>query len=262
MGIRLGRVPAASLVALVLALIGPVVLGPAPSAHAYTIGWNTVATPSQSSSWGTGYGPGWVALTFDTDGAPHGPIVGVIYSAGVGGEQGTDHMDVYSTHGPAASVQGPFAGGYAYGNFNGCAWAYWTGKLRAAGDHHSPSCTTPPNHTTKIFCYDQAADRLCNDGVVQKPTEPETGVWKDITAHPATINAGGCEAWGNVGAAAIYSGARVAWANDLGHIASGRVKVRYVTKDDRAVMALVADGALPAHMRWAFLPRTCLTPAF
>jgi deoxyxylulose-5-phosphate synthase len=54
----------------------------------------------------------------------------------------------------------------------------------------------------------------------------------------------------------------VAWANLLGHVASGTVKVRYVTKDDRAVMALVADGALPAHMRWAFLPRTCLTPAF
>jgi hypothetical protein len=63
---RLARVPAASLVALVLALIGPVVLGAAPPAHAYTIGWNTVATPSESSSWGTGYGPGWVALTFDT----------------------------------------------------------------------------------------------------------------------------------------------------------------------------------------------------
>ena len=96
----------------------------------------------------------------------------------------------------------------------------------------------------------------------QKSTEPETGVWKDITAHPATINAGGCDAWGNVGAAAIYNGAPVAWANSLGHVDSGQVKVRYVTKDDRAVMALVADGALPAHMRWAFLPRTCLTPAF
>lgn len=259
---RLKGVPAASLAGLALTVLGSVLLGPAPRAHAYTIGFNTVATPSESSSWDTGYGPGWVALTFDTGGAPHGPIVGVIYSAGVGGEQGTDHMDVYSTHGPAASVNGPFAGGYAYGNFNGCAWAYWTGKLRADGDHHAPSCTTPPNHTTKIFCYDQAADRLCNDGVVEKSTEPETGVWKNISAHPATINAGGCDAFGNVGADAIYHGSAVAWANNLGHIASGTVKVRYVTKDDKAVMALVADGTLPAHMRWAFLPRTCLTPAF
>jgi hypothetical protein len=259
---HLAGVAAAPLVVFLLAVLGSVALGPAPRAHAYTIGWNDVASPSESGSWGTGYGPGWVALTFDTGGAPHGPIIGVLYSAGVGGEPGTDHMDVYSTHGPAASVDGPFAGGYAYGGFDGCAWAYWTGKLRADGAHHTPSCTQPPNHTTKIFCYDQGADRLCNDGEVQRSTEPETGVWKDITAHPATVNAGGCDAWGNVGSAAIYNGAPVAWANLLGHVASGTVKVRYVTKDDRAVMALVADGALPAHMRWAFLPRTCLTPAF
>lgn len=258
---RLGGA-AAFLGLLLLAVLGPAPLGPAPAARAYTIGFNTVATPGQSSSWGTGFGPGWVALTFDTGGAPHGPIVGVLYSAGVGGEPATDHMDVHLTHGPAASVDGPFAGGYAYGNFDGCAWAYWTGKLRADGGHHTPPCTTPPNHTTKIFCYDQAADRLCNDGRVQPATEPEAGVWKDITAHPATINAGGCDAYGNVGAAAIYNGAPVAWANPLGHLDSGRVKVRYVTKDRRAVMALVADGALPAHMRWAFLPRGCLTPAF
>jgi hypothetical protein len=249
-------------IASVLVLVALTLLGSALPARAYTIGFNALATPAESSSWDTGYGPGWVALTFDTGGSPHGPIVGVLYSAGVGGEPATDHMDVYSTHGPAASVDGPFAGGYAYGNFDGCAWAYWTGKLRADGGHHTPPCTTPPNHTTKIFCYDQAADRLCNDGTVDPVNEPEAGVWKDITAHPATVNPGGCDAWGNVGSPAIYSGAPVAWANPLGHLDSGTVKVRYVTKDRAAVMALVPDGVLPAHMRWAFLPRGCLTAAF
>ena len=79
---------------------------------------------------------------------------------------------------------------------------------------------------------------------------------------PGDDQRGGCDAWGNVGASAIYNGTAVAYQNSLGHIASGTVKVRYVTKDDHAVMALVDDGLLPAHMRWAFLPRTCLTPAF
>ena len=129
-------------------------------------------------------------------------------------EPGTDHMDVYLTHGPAASVDGPFAEATRTAGSTGAR-----GHGRQAppdGAHHTPSCTTPPNHTTKIFCYDQGADRLCTDGEVQQSTEPEAGVWKDITAHPATINAGGCDAWGNVGAARSTTASpwpsRTAWA--------------------------------------------------
>lgn len=68
----------------------------------------------------TGYGPGWVALTFDTGGQPHGPITGYLFHDGVAGAAGNDHFDASSYYtAPAASVNTPFAGGYAYGRRDG-----------------------------------------------------------------------------------------------------------------------------------------------
>ncbi len=232
------------------------------TAGAIRPGFNRVLSPASTSA-GTGYGPGWVALTFDTQGAPHGPIVGNLLYTGVGGEPAPDHMDVYTTHGPAASVAGPFAGGYAYGHFRGCAWAYSTHKFYPGGGHHHPPCTTPPNHSTRIFCTTQATDRLCNDGRAQKSAgETEAGVWKNIGRGYSGAKTGpaGCEAWANVGAPAIYSGAPEAFANRVGTIPPATpVKVRYVTKHRGAVMALVPVGLLQQGMRWAFLPRGCVS---
>jgi len=89
---------------------------------------------------------------FDTLGQPHGPITGYLFHNGLAGalRQRPLRRVVVLHTAPAASVN------------------------------------TPPNHTTKIFCYNQAAGPLCNAG--HSSTEFEAGVWKNITQHPARIN--------------------------------------------------------------------------
>lgn len=250
------------LLATLLALFGL-----ATPAYAFSTGYFAIASSGASgvSAGHTGYGPGWVALTFDTGGQPHGPIVGYLFHDGVGQAVGNDHMDVYSYYTTgAASVNTPFAGGYAYGHFNGCAWSYLdmnAYELYPEGAHHNPPCTSPPNHTTRIFCYDHAADRLCNDGT-SVSDEPEAGVWKNITSHPATIKAGGCDVVGNIGSAAIYSGGAAAPANLIGHVNSGTVYARYVSKRGDWVMGNLATNAspqFPAGIQWGFFPRGCLS---
>ncbi len=230
----------------------------AVAAHAYTTGYKKVAPPTDPARVGIGYGPGWVGLTFDKAGRAGGPIIGYLFYAGLAGATETGHMDVYHTSDePAASVNTPFAEGYAYGHFDGCAWSYLDPdglNLVREGDHHSPPCRTPTSYQTKdIFCTD-SSDPLCNDGL--SADEFEAGVWK--STRTATIASGGCDAYGNVGANAIYHGGHVVWANPLGHIPSGTVGVRYVTRLRGAAMVKVAG--LPYGMKWAFVPRSCLTP--
>lgn len=249
-----------------LAALLPGLLLAALSVPAFGLSTGYKAIASQAVQDGhTGYGPGWVALTFDTAGQPHGPIIGYLFHDGVAQAAGNDHMDVYSYYtAGAASVNTPFAGGFAYGHFNGCAWSYLdaTGaELVAEGAHHSPSCTTAPNHTTKIFCYDRAADPLCNDGS-SVADEPEAGVWKTITNHRATIKAGGCDVVANIGSDAIYNGGAAVPANAISHVNSGTVYVRYVSKHDDWVMANLASNAtpqFPSGIQWGFFPRTCLS---
>lgn len=238
----------------------------AAPATALSTGYKAIASSSASGvqAGHTGYGPGWVALTFDTDGQPHGPITGYLFHDGVAGAVGNDHFDVsrYYTA-PAASVNTPFAGGYAYGHFGGCTWSYLDSngyELSAQGALHGGACT-PPNHTTKIFCTDRARDLLCNDGT-SVTGEPEAGVWKNTGQHLATINGGGCDVVGNVGSNAIYHAGAAVPANPIVHVNSGTVQVRYVLKNDTYVMAnLSTDGSpqLPAGLQWGFYPRGCLT---
>lgn len=237
----------------------------AAPAAGLTNGYKAIASSAASgvAAGHTGYGPGWIAMTFDTNGQPHGPITGYLFHDGVAGAVGNDHFDVSSYYtAPAASVNTPFAGGYAYGHFQGCTWSYLDSngfELAAEGANHTGGCT-PPNHTTKIFCYDQAADPLCNAG--NSTDEFEAGVWKTITNHPATIKTGGCDVVANVGAGAIYNGAAPAPANRIVHVDSGTVYVRYVIKNDSYVMAnLAGDGSpqLPFGLQWGFYPRGCLT---
>jgi hypothetical protein len=240
------------------------VLGLATPAYAFSTGYFAIASSSASgvSAGHTGYGPGWVALTFDTSGQPHGPIIGYLFHDGVGQAVGNDHMDVYSYYtAGAASVNTPFAGGYAWGHFNGCAWSYLdmnANELYPEGAHHSVPCTSPPNHTAKIFCYDHAADPLCNDGT-SVTGETEAGVWK--TPRVTSIKAGGCDVVGNIGSSAIYSGGAAAPANAIGHVDAGHVQVRYVSKGDNWVMGNLSSDASPQFpwgIQWGFFPRSCL----
>jgi hypothetical protein len=248
---------------LVPLLAALAMLASATPALAFDTGYKAIASAAVQDGH-TGYGPGWVALTFDTNGLPHGPIIGYLFHDGVAGAVGNDHMDVYSYYTTgAASVNTPFAGGYAWGHFNGCAWSYLdmnATELYPEGAHHSVPCTSAPNHTAAIFCYNSAADRLCNDGSVYPEDEP--GVWKTITNHTASINAGGCDVVANIGSSAIYSGGAAAPANPIAHVNSGTVYVRYVSKRDDWVMADLASNAspqLPAGIQWGFFPRGCLT---
>lgn len=233
----------------------------AVAAHAYTTGYKNVDEPSDPRRLGIGYGPGWVGLTFDKSDKAGGPIVGYLFHAGLAGAVETGHMDVYHTSDePAASVDTPFAEGYAYGHFNGCAWSYLDPdglNLVRVEDHHNPPCHTPTSYQTKdIFCI-SSDDPLCNDG--HSKDEFEAGVWK--TTRSATIAPGGCYAYGNVGAEAIYNGGHVSWANPLGHIPSGGVRVRYVTRRRQAALVKFdAPAHLPYGMTWAFVPRSCLLP--
>ena len=134
-------------------------------------------------------------------------------------------------------------------------------RVRTRGRRAEPDrWLRPPDHTIKIFCYDRASDPLCTAGTTSD--EFEAGVWKAITNHPATINRGGCDVFGNVGSAAIYDGAASSPANLITHVNSGTVYVRYVTKHDDYVMAnLAGNGSpqLPSGLPWGFYPRGCLT---
>lgn len=69
------------LILLVVLLAG---LGLAAPADAFSTGYFAIASSSASgiTAGHTGYGPGWVALTFDTNGQPHGPIIGYLFHDG------------------------------------------------------------------------------------------------------------------------------------------------------------------------------------
>ena len=127
----------------------------AVAAHAYTTGYKKVAPPTDPARVGIGYGPGWVGLTIDKAGRAGGPIIGYLFYAGLAGATETGHMDVYHTSDePAASVNTPFAEGYAYGHFDGCAWSYLDPdglNLVREGDHHSPLVGRPPAIRPRTF---------------------------------------------------------------------------------------------------------------
>jgi hypothetical protein len=250
------------LAAVSVTLLGLLLAVAGPASASLTTGYKAIASSGASGVAGyhVGFGPGWLALTFDTNGSPHGPVIGYLLHDGVAGAVGNDHFQVsrISTK-DAASVTTPFAAGYAYGNFVGCAWSYLDdgGDELAAASGSGTDCT-PPNHTTAIFCTNHAAvaaQRVGGSG------EGEPGVWRNTSNHRASIRTGGCDVYANVGSAAIYSGGAATPKNLIAHVNSGTVQVRYVIKHGDYVMAnLGSDGSpqLPNFMQWGFYPRSCL----
>lgn len=258
-------------VLVVGAILAATALTPGVANASASAGFKAIASADASGVHGyhVGFGPGWISLTFDTNGSPHGPIVGYLFHDGVAQASGNDHFNVTTiSNKDAASVTTPFAAGYAYGNFNGCAWSYLDDggqELSDQGGSNGNDCS-PPNHTTQIFCYDHAADFLCSDGSSRDADdrEGEPGVWRTTSKHPATINAGGCDVYGNVGSDAIYHGGAANPKNLIAHVDSGTVQVRYVIKRGDWVMAnLGSNGSpqLPNFLQWGFYPRSCLTAA-
>ncbi|MGA8116247.1 MAG: hypothetical protein WCA46_21525 [Actinocatenispora sp.] len=253
---RLRRVTArwsALVVALVAALA--TVLAPATPASAWSYGFNRVQSASEDASTGTGYGPGWVTLSYQ----PDDPVIGYLFAAGTAGEGGTDHMDI---HGLVSFSNGEtYPWGYAYGNFKGCAYAYGTQKFAIEDrTNHSGECGSRPGHTSAIFCADHARDYLCNNRNIPGHSDtPQVGVMSPL--YPVTSN--GCTGYGNLGNAAFTgSGASGTPTNYLGTVPAGnQLDLRYVTKDDKWVMAKWHDHTLASGTHWAFFPRTCVTYA-
>jgi hypothetical protein len=247
--------------ALLALLVGALVGRPFP-AEAWGRGFNRVLSATEESSSDTGSGPGWVGLSYQ----PNGPIIGTLFAKGLAGEPDYDHMDIQTTRGGGHPRVYP--GGFAYGNFGGCAWAYTTKKFKIEGTAHTSSCNPPPAHTTGIFCSDHARDYLCNDGKFDPARHgSEAGVMgrggnpaePDAAAYPASIKAPSCTAFGNYGAQAFTgSGQSGSLRNPVGTVPGGTpIKVRYVTKDDRVVMAGGAPGLLNG-MYWALYSRDCV----
>ncbi len=226
---------------------------PTKSADAWSYGFNRVQSPSEDSSTGVGYGPGWVALSYE----PDDPVIGYLFAAGVAGEGGTDHMDIHGVVDYSNGERYPW--GYAYGNFGGCAYAYGTVKFAIEDrNNHSGECQSRPGHTSAIFCNDHAADYLCNNRNIPGHSDtPQTGVMDPL--YPVTSQ--GCTGYGNLGYGALNGSSSPGTpTNVLGTVpAGGQMDLRYVTKSRQYVMAKWHGHTLANGTSWAFFPRSCIT---
>jgi hypothetical protein len=258
---RLGYVFTALVVAVVLVPLASV------SADASGYGLNRVQTAAEDSSTTTGYGPGWVGLSYKRN----GPIVGYLFAKGFrftnGAVKGSaDHMDIRGTRSGAAGhpkiTRWPW--GYAHGAFNGCAYGYGTSKFAierssyatdkcAAGPHAGPNGNWW--HSETVFCTDSNADPLCSPvGVWSKGKPAGNGGPKAVTSKD-----GGCLAYGNIGASAAYGNGAPVLRHPLGKVPPHqKMALRYVTKDRQYIMAKWNAGSLAAGIEWAFFPRSCV----
>jgi hypothetical protein len=228
---------------------------PASSSAAWGIGTNDVLSNTSENSAATGYGPGWVALTFKEN----FPIVGYLFGTGTLARTKADQMDIRGTSGGnfghATITQWPW--GYAAGSFGGCAYAYGTLKfVRTSTSFMSASCATQPIRPTTVFCTDTAADPLCS----------ARGVWGDAEGTPDGRSAWskGCPAFANIGANGVFSTGAATPADYLGSVPVGQhLDLRYVTKSKEWVMAKwTGHPFVPEHATnivWAFLPRNCVS---
>ena len=247
------------------------------TAWGWDYGSNRVQTSSEDSAACTGYGPGWVGLSYKVN----GPVVGYLFGEGFQFSDGTtktsaDHMDIRSTANTTVSYESTsccsnpqditrWPSGYAQGGFGGCAYAYGTSKFAMVGDYSSSSCASGPSvtpescsgsdpwwHSESIFCTDNGTDPLCS---------PE-GVWSTCQTGegPLTVYSLGCQAYGNIGAAGAYGSGSPVPQHRLGDVPYGeKMDLRYVTKDRQYVMAKWHSGNLTSCIEWAFFPRSCVS---
>lgn len=247
-----------------VAVLVPLVTAPA-TGHAWSYGFNRVQTAAEDSAASVGYGPGWVGLSYKSN----GPIVGYLFAKDFRFADGTvkpafDHMDIRGTRdytgGHPTITRWPW--GYAHGSFDGCAYAYGTSKFAIVRpDFSSSSCAGGPNagpsgtwwHNETIFCTDSRTDYLCSPA----------GVWSDGkpagNTGPKPVTSRGCEGYGNIGAIAAYGSGTPAPTHRLGNVPAGqRMDLRYVTRNRQWVMAKWHAGSLTAGIEWAFFPRSCV----
>lgn len=249
------------------AIIG--LIGSAVPANAWTRGLNRAQTAQEDPSAGVGYGPGWVGLSYKSN----GPIVGYLFAPEFQFSDGSvkhssDHMDIRGTRdykgGHPTITRWPW--GYAHGSFDGCAYAYGTSKFaKVRKGYASGQCAKGPrqgpNHTwwrsERVFCTAYKKDKLCSPVGVWSTGKPK--------GHKGTKKARsrGCMVYGNIGAAAVYGKGKPKPQHPLGYVPPTKRKdidVRYVTKNRKYAMAKWHGHRLASGTAWAFFPRSCLTP--
>lgn len=262
---------AAWILALLALLLG--VVGSATPAGAWTHGLNRVQSKEKDDKMGTGYGLGWVMLSYKTN----GPAVGYLFADGFafpGGsiKRGSERMDIRGTldyQGRPDIHRWPW--GYAFGSFDGCAYAYGTGKFTKIRKRHATGrCAKGPRRGPRhnwwsservAFCTTHRKDKMCSPAGVWSDGKP------DDDSRPLKARSLGCTVYANIGAAAVYGKGAPKPRNPLGKVEPTRgmeINVRYVTKDRKYVMAKWRHHPLAAikgkkGLMWAFFPRSCLT---
>lgn len=228
-----------------VAVLAAVLMVPSPAAATGGNGFNRVTSPGASSQ-GVGYGLGWVGLSGP---GVNDPIIGNLFFYDNSAGNAADHMDIFN-------AGYTYPRGYAYGQFNGCAYAYtFTNFYLESGTAHSGNCTPYSSGMSKADLFCSSGDALC----------PAYGAYQD-TLH-TTIKQN-CTAFGNVGAALFgpnRASASSPGMNPLGTAYAGwPFDIRYITKNDQWVMGKVtgyqfaAPGAPSADLNWIFVPRGCI----
>jgi hypothetical protein len=231
--------------AIAAAMIAAVIAIPSQALATGGYGFDRVTSPGASAE-GTGYGYGWVALS-----APgvNDPIIGNLFYYDNSLGNAADHMDIFN---PGFT----YPRGYAYGEFNGCAYAYtFSNFFLEDGSPHSGDCTpySAGMPDADLFC--SSGDSLC----------PSYGAYQTTLEVTAAQT---CTAYGNVGFALFgpnRATASSAGANPLGTVPAGSpFDVRYITKNDQWVMGKIpgfqftAPGAPVADLNWVFIQRGCI----
>lgn len=208
-------------------------------------GFNRVTTPGNSAE-GTGYGDGWVGLSGP---GVNDPIIGNLFYYDNSAGNAADHMDIFN---PGYT----YPRGWAYGQFNGCAYAYtFTNFYLESGTPHSGDCTPYYAGMSDASLFCSSGDSLC----------PSYGAYQTTLAVTAAAT---CTAYGNVGSALFgpnRASASSAGMNPLGTVYAGwTFDIRYITKNDQWVMGKVpgyqftAPGAPVADLVWVFVQRGCV----
>jgi hypothetical protein len=132
------------LVLVAAAVITALVAVPSQAGATGGNGFNRVTSPGASSQ-GVGYGLGWVGLSGP---GVNDPIIGNLFFYDNSSGNAADHMDIFN-------AGYTYPRGWAYGQFNGCAYAYtFANFYLESGTAHSGNCTPYSSGMSKadLFC--------------------------------------------------------------------------------------------------------------
>jgi len=225
------------------------------SAAAWSYGSNTVQSPSEDGASNTGYGPGWMLLSY----MPNCPGVGYLFSEGVLGKPSPDHFRINDTRDSSYGYGGNpvisrWPWGFGHGAYQACAFAYGTSKFEFVANASSlcPAAPVPPGDrcASSAFCTDQA-DPFCSP----------RGVWGQRDGEPNGKDGYslGCQVFANIGHSGVFGDVPNP-THALGSVPPGALlDVRYVTRNRQYAWAKWTGHAFVNGTVWAFFPRSCIS---